>query len=144
MSVPCPEATGALFFFENFLVVERPTEPTFQGHGLARRRIIPNALKSGYGCVYQALVGWGSIRRSTAGLAMPCENAHPAGVSPLVAGKKLEACGGCVGKDDTFTQLAPEAAYRPFAPTQIFMLEWHDEKSWIIRFNRTGGRRDRW
>jgi hypothetical protein len=39
----------------------------------------------------------------TAGLAMPCEKAHPAGVSPLGRGQKLEACGGSVGGDDTFT-----------------------------------------
>jgi hypothetical protein len=48
----------------------------------------------------------------TAGLAMPCEKAHPAGVSLLGRGQKLEACDGY----DTFTYLAPEAAYRPFAP----------------------------
>ena len=39
----------------------------------------------------------------TAGLAMPCEKAHPAGVSALGRGQKLEACGGSVGGDDTFT-----------------------------------------
>jgi hypothetical protein len=43
----------------------------------------------------------------TAGLAMPCETAPPAVISPdidgLVEGKKLEACVGSVGADDTFT-----------------------------------------
>ena len=29
-------------------------------------------------------------------------------------------------------------------PTQIVVLEWHDENTWIIRFDWTGGRRDRW
>jgi hypothetical protein len=37
----------------------------------------------------------------TAQLAMPCEMTHPAG-GRLVAGKKLAACGGFVGKDDAF------------------------------------------
>jgi hypothetical protein len=47
------------------------------------------------------------ISDNRAGLAMPCETAHPAVISPdiagLVVGKKLEACGGSVGDDDTFT-----------------------------------------
>src|SRR5262249_15614054 len=48
----------------------------------------------------------------TAGLAIPCGKAHPAGVSPLGRGQKTRGLRRLRGRDDTFTQLAPEAAYR--------------------------------
>jgi hypothetical protein len=65
----------------------------------------------------------------TAGLAMPYEKAHPAGYRRLGRRQKLEACGGSVGGDDTFRNLLRKQLTARSPPTQIFMLEWHNQNS---------------
>jgi len=79
----------------------------------------------------------------TAGLAIHAKRLIRLAYRRLVVGKKLGACGGSEGAMIHSRNLLRKQLTARSPPTQILMLEWHDENSEIIRFDRMGGRRDR-